>query len=788
ANGVHTITSTLPIGLLVYGFGSFDSYGYLGGQSFSAVATVTTVQLTPANGSSAVGSNQCFDALVRDQFNDPVSGVRVDFAVTGVNPGSSFVFTNASGIAQFCYTGTNAGADVITANVGGINDASNWTWNPVSTNVYYSKAAGDLHNVLTWGVNPDGSGANPPDFTAGKTFNLANRPGIYTMTGNWTVGGVLNNPAASQLRINGFTLSIASLTGPGTLSGSATSSLIVAGTEGGDAGTLNFTTGARMLNNFTIDRTGAAASATLGTALDILSVLTATNGTLNTGGFLTLKSSASNTARVAPVAVTANINGSVTVERYIPARRAWRILSAPIMGTQTIKQSWQENAAANTNPNPGFGTNITGGPVFGSTANGFDLNPGAQSSIQSYTGTGWTALPNTNVNTVGTRALMLFVRGHRGTTLGLNTVPPTITTLRAKGPLNIGDRVYLVPASGFAAIPNPYASPINFATITRSNVANNFYLWDPKMGGTYGVGAYVNVSFNGVGYDVTPASVSPESQYIQSGQGFIVASTGVAGSLTIKESDKSATPATNVFRTVNSSGFRITLQAINEDHSTAVLDEAYNSYSSMYSSDIDAFDAPKLSNIEENLAILSKDKMLIVERRPIVSDNETIYLKLWNTTTRNYVFEFNPENMGSKGLYAVLHDKYLRTVTPIDLNAISQVYFTVNGDEASKNTDRFKVVFTKNKPGAVKPRSWLTIYPNPVSGSTVNVEFSNMDKGTYMVTLVNDLGQVIYNKPVFHAGGSIIQQIKLNHNLARGVYQIQVSGSGEKIATKIVSH
>ena len=38
--GQHSVTSTFPIGVFVYGFGNYDSYGYLGGQSFSPVATV----------------------------------------------------------------------------------------------------------------------------------------------------------------------------------------------------------------------------------------------------------------------------------------------------------------------------------------------------------------------------------------------------------------------------------------------------------------------------------------------------------------------------------------------------------------------------------------------------------------------------------------------------------------------------------------------------------------------------------------------------------------------------
>jgi IgGFc binding protein/Bacterial Ig-like domain (group 1)/Secretion system C-terminal sorting domain/SprB repeat len=133
ANGVHTVTSSLPIGLLIYGFGSFDSYGYLGGQSFSPVATVSTLVLAPKGATSPVNVNKCFTATVKDQFSAPVVGVRVDFGITGPNStATGFANTDASGVATFCYTGTVDGTDNITASVGSISDAATFVWTPVN--------------------------------------------------------------------------------------------------------------------------------------------------------------------------------------------------------------------------------------------------------------------------------------------------------------------------------------------------------------------------------------------------------------------------------------------------------------------------------------------------------------------------------------------------------------------------------------------------------------------------------------------------------------------------------
>ena len=102
------------------------------------------------------------------------------------------------------------------------------------------------------------------------------------------------------------------------------------------------------LKNLIISNTNAA-GVTLGGALDIYGSLTysGTGKKLTTNDMLTLKSTASNTAWVGDM--TGNtITGKVTVERYISARKAWRLLSVPTNTTQTIQQAWQEELQAPT--------------------------------------------------------------------------------------------------------------------------------------------------------------------------------------------------------------------------------------------------------------------------------------------------------------------------------------------------------------------------------------------------------------------------------------------------------
>jgi hypothetical protein len=68
---------------------------------------------------------------------------------------------------------------------------------------YYYKGAGNLNNLSSWGVNTDGGGAAPADFTSNaQTFIIVNTPAITHASGLWAVGGtgsriVMGNPTTA---------------------------------------------------------------------------------------------------------------------------------------------------------------------------------------------------------------------------------------------------------------------------------------------------------------------------------------------------------------------------------------------------------------------------------------------------------------------------------------------------------------------------------------------------------------------------------------------------------------
>ena len=436
------------------------------------------------------------------------------------------------------------------------------------------------------------------------------------------------------------------------------------------------------------------------------------NITFTSADYLTLASSAAGTARIADITNGGvnsgnTITDKVTIERYIPMCRAWRLLSAPVLAVNapTINAAWQEGvttSSVNSNPNPGYGTHITGGVV----GNGFDQNSQNNPSLKVYNpATGTLSGLTTGQSTLTTPitnypGYFLFIRGNRSNNLGLGTgAPTTNTTLRINGGIIINNVPVAVNATNYTLVGNPYPSAINFGTLTKANVNNRLYQWDPKMSGYYGLGAYVAVSYNaGTGlYDAT-SSVSSISQYVQSGEAFFVQSTGTAGTLTIKETDKTASGSDFIFRTAGTeSSVRPDLYEISSvDSSVNLIDGVLATYNDINSNSVDNEDAPKLNNLAENLGILRDSNTLSIERRLPIIDADTLFLKIYQMKVKNYRFKIDLQNI-DPALEGKLLDNYSSTInnTPLNLSGVTEIDFNVNNDAGSYASDRFSIVFKR---------------------------------------------------------------------------------------------
>jgi len=755
------------------------------------------------------------------------------------NEGISFTTTNL----QLTWSGliTDAGMDFNTIQSGKFEGTA-WSKYSVSTETMYTISISGITSL------------DATDFTAGNKVSEYHWTGDALSTDwftpkNW-FGGVpdsssdvyIPNPLGS--RRNYPTLTGSQIAKVGNLTVESDGSLIV------DGGTLQINgnasnAGLFYANNGTIEFSGTTSQVissglftgkkvknliisndvTLAGADTVSGVLTVKeNKTFYTNNNLTLKSDASGTARIAELPTngsgraTAFIDGIVSIERYIPARKAWRLLSSPVKSTSspTICGAWQEGAYGNSRTGSnssnvipaGYGVFIMGG----STANGFDQSPTNYPSVKYYDNTTNTftplpSFPGTLRPITDYNGYMIYIRGDRSINLSLgNNAQVTSTTLRVKGEVITGDHTVDVNASRFTVLGNPYASPINFGTLTKNNVKNSFYIWDPRLAGSNGLGAYVTVSYNsGSGtYDVT-TSASAISQYIPSGEAVLIESAdGVRpGTITVKETDKTSSGSDALFgRPSTAKIIRANLYEANADGNFGLLDASMTSFSAIHSTTYDQDDVSKMNGAGESVAFFRNGHTLAIERRKTISGADTAFVNLSQMNKRNYRLDFVAENMGADLLTAVVKDKYSATTNnlTVDLNGTTHVDFTVNDDPASYAADRFSIIFnassdkskTENNKASLKKINGVTstasvnVYPNPVTGDLIKFAMNNLKSGNYTMKLYNITGQLVATQPLKKAVGNMTATMTVPTTLPAGKYDLKIEGEGTVINTSLI--
>ena len=468
---------------------------------------------------------------------------------------------------------------------------------------------------------------------------------------------------------------------------------------------LNNAAGATLLTDNEVDR------------LSITNLLTVNAGVLTTAGKLVLKSGAASTAAVGAGTGNNYINGNVTVERYLNTntiKRRWHLLTLP--GTAaSVAASWREGGI---NDN-GYGTIITN-PAGGT---GYDASPVGvgSSSIREFnnTATLLSTPEDLTATTPAGKAYFLFIRGDRTVLPEANGTTAGDATLRLKGTsLNQGT-ITLTNAmdiTGYAAIGNPFASPISFSGITRPGTGG-FYLWDPALNTN---GGYVLYDANGDIVAGNNTTYGNSGVAIQSGQGFLAISTGIAGDVVISESSKTTT-VNNVLRTANTAK-KLDIRINKIENGTPVFNDAAavifdNAASRNYSI---AEDVTKPGNFGLNFSLYRNNQWLTLEKMPEPVTTDTVFLQLWKHTTGNYQIELHPYNIGNMG-QAFIVDKYTGSSTPVNMNGVSMYSFSV--DESitqSMALGRFVIVF---KAAAALPVSAINVKAYQ-KNTGVNIDWS----------------------------------------------------------------
>jgi hypothetical protein len=235
-------------------------------------------------------------------------------------------------------------------------------------------------------------------------------------------------------------------------------------------------TGTGNINHLKLNKSSGTATISSGMQT-VIGTLDLTAGTLATGGFLTLKSDASGTARVLEHTNAGTISGNVRVERYIDVNgrpHQWRTLGLPFSGAMTLSAV------------SGFSVDYTNG-----RRSVMYYNEGGDDGL--YTGAsgrnaGFVSLENDAQVIPAGQGLMAWLFGNAGGSASAGTMTGNLT-IRSTGELNETGNAVSLPvyfsalrsSKGWNLVSNPFASAIDWShnSITKTNVNNAIYRWNP---------------------------------------------------------------------------------------------------------------------------------------------------------------------------------------------------------------------------------------------------------------------------------------------------------------------
>ena len=551
-----------------------------------------------------------------------------------------------------------------------------------------------------------------------------------------------------------------------------------------------------MVNNLTLGA-GKSKTLNLNTPVDLFGVLEINSGQLVTNGNLTFKSSETKTAvfaEVNPFNVIGNgIDGKVVVERFIPARRAFRFISSSVKTDGTINDNWQEgvhNVAVsgsnfNMNPNPEFGIHITGSQAGN---NGFDATPSGNPSLFVFKNLnqGWIAVENTDgIKLSAGKPYRLFVRVSRSVDVTDNQTVPNDTRLRMTGELKIGARSFnnLSPTDGdFNFIGNPYQAQVDMDQLLSTNNSNNlndgaYIIYDPNINIR---GSYVTVPTDGG----KPTGTSDANQYLQPNQACFVqtASDGTTPQVVFEEEYKeNFTQTTAVFSNNSAPILSVNLY---KTEFTEAIDGFIVNFNETYSNEVNSnMDFGKLGNLDENIAIKRNDKFLSIEKHAMPEEGDIIQFYNDQYRSEDYSLNITMENLD--GASAVLVDNFLATETDIENGELNYSFMVDQNEEGSIASDRFSIVFGNTSLGIGEEKAdEFALYPNPTKNGQFNISLNNKVQGKdATVEVYNIQGQRVFQNTYQNVGNSISVQTE---NLASGVYLTKVKVGGQDFERKLI--
>ncbi len=740
-----TTGSNFPANFTTYNINALDTVEYYGGNSATQTVYATTYgRLELRNGTNTFGtgraqknSTTAFTAVTSINVNR-----NTDFTL-GTSIGSSAqpvistgLFNVADSAGLYCNANVVSGTGTFTMGNGsylgsghavGIAASASTGNIQMSGTRTFTTTGNYIYNGNVTQITGDGLPSTVNDLTIDNTTIGTN---TVTIASNQIINGT------HYLKNGTFDIGTTKV----TLNGASVFN-VTSGKMKADAGTVEMTgtTGtaqtvsgnyfvnklvSTMINGNTKGITVSVAPAdTMLISKALLFGAATTNSLITTNDNVTLLSRASGTAIFGEMKAGSSndITGKVNVERFIPNTRKWRLLAWPTNSTQTAKQSLMEGSVAlNDNLKPGYGCIVTDEQTNWNTR-GFDSRSVSGPSVKYYdpTTNAFIGITNTSSYLMSSHsAYYNYVRGDR--TCLPSPVTTSNTILRGTGSLYKNNIAVTIPAGKFDAVGNPYAAAIDIRKIDTLNVNPTFYVWDTKLTGAFGLGAYQMLYPSGTDYRIMPGGgsyppLNAVVDTIESGQGFMIRAKAVAGTVTFKEAAKTFGARTfNRGAGTPQAEQLFTLLSIVSGGSTTLVDGSMAAYDNIWSNDVDYDDALKLTNTSENVSFKRSNTLLAIERRKDIVADDTLFMNMAGLRIATYKWDIHVNNMTNPGRTAFLIDKYLQTSTSLSLTGLTTLQFDVNNTTGTYAPDRFMIVFKQ--------------IPMPTSSFTLITAVRNADK------------------------------------------------------------
>jgi fibronectin-binding autotransporter adhesin len=673
------------------------------GVTLSSAATVSTLTIgdVTANSLFIDGGNQ----ITSTGTLNLTSGT-LKLGASAATTFPAFATTNISAGATVEYASTAA------QNVASAPAYSNITFSGASTKTFTGGTAVEVDNNLTinagtliagsYRINISGNWINNGAYTAGSstvTFLGTGSQAIggsapttfFNLTGEKTTSEILNSnvtiEGALQLDkldadfntiiLNGKTLTLnGTVAGNGSLNGDAAAILNIGGTSGGNLGTLLFTSGYETLNNLTLNRTGTAPEATIGTnltvgsgglnitngvlTLDFAKALTVTGNTAltyTTVPCLVLKSDASGTASFIDNG-TISGSGTARVERYITP-----------YNTASVPEDWKFHFLSSPVINQPIQTEFVNLP--NTTDDFFSWNEPTSEWVNSkdYSGL-WNSTFESN-----------FIQGK-----GYLVAYPTVKTKNFVGKPYTSNAGLLLTCTntyapgtdispGWNLLGNPFPSPIDWDLVIKgSGMDNALYYYDNSVP-RYRY--YVSLT-GGIG-----TALSGGSRYIPAMQGFMVhAKTTGTKTITMSNSNRVHLNLGNYYKndvlTDNVLNIRVEGNNLSDDARICFYDQATENFDGDY-------DAYKLfsynTTIPELYSVTTDSAQLAINTLPLSQINVTVPVGFLPGTAGTFTFTAEGTDRFPQNTSIFLED--LKTGTLQKLNDNPEYLFTSATDDAA---------------------------------------------------------------------------------------------------------